>query len=149
MITANFEMDRSNQADETAFDTNPPPISILIADDEKRMADLLAKNCKTLGHHVAGIAKNGKEAVKLAQELRPDLVILDVNMPGMDGIEAATAILKNQKVAIIFSTGAFDSLTLRRVQSLGIGGYLVKPFSPAQLKVAAHMAVFSVSEARF
>jgi response regulator NasT len=128
----------------TASAAKPQTLSILIADDEKRMFDLLFKSCELLGHRVTGIAHNGLDAITLAHELHPDLIILDVGMPEIDGIEAAAAILKQRQVPIIISTGASDEHTLNRVRNLGIVGYLVKPFSPAQLKAAIHMAVSPV-----
>lgn len=130
-----------------AADSSPPAgvssWSILIADDNARLLELLARNLKALRHRVVGIAHDGKEAVALAQKLRPDLIILDIDMPLMDGIDAARAILRQQSVPIVINTGASDDHTLRRLRSVKIGAYIVKPFSPAQLKVALHTAMLA------
>lgn len=116
-------------------------ISILIVDDEEHLVELLARKIKFLNHRVAGTARDGKEAVELARKLRPDLIIMDIGLPVMDGIDAARAIQQNQNVPIVISTGASDEVTLRRLSNLTIGAYIVKPFSPAQLKVALHLAM--------
>ena len=118
-------------------------ISVLIVDDEEHLVDLLTREIKFLNHRVAGKARNGKEAVELARKLRPDLIIMDIGLPVMDGIDAARAILQTQKVPIVISTGSSDEVTLSRLTDLTIGAYIVKPFSPAQLKVALHLAMSS------
>ena len=118
-------------------------ISILIVDDEEHLVELLTRKVKFLNHRVAGKARNGKEAVELARKLRPDLIIMDIGLPVMDGIDAARIILQTQKVPIVISTGSSDEGTLRRLKNLTIGAYIVKPFSPAQLKVALHLAMSS------
>ena len=116
------------------------PLSVLVADDDPWMLELMKRHLITLGHHVVGLARNGREAITLANELKPDLVILDINMPVMDGIQAANKIHETQNVSIILSTGAADERTLNRLCDLHIGAYLVKPFSPAQLKAAIYIA---------
>ena len=72
---------------------------------------------------------------------QPDLVILDIDMPVMNGIEAARTILLTRNLPIIISTGRADEATLRQLQNLNIGAYLVKPFSLAQLKAAIFVAM--------
>ena len=122
--------------------TTPPakPLSIILADDDPWMLELMKRHLRMLNHTVIGLAKNGTEIIAMAKQLKPDLVILDINMPGIDGIQAAREILADQNVSLIFSTGAIDEKTLNRVQEMKIGAYLVKPFSPAQLKAAIFVA---------
>jgi len=115
--------------------------SVLVADDDRTMADLLATNLRRLGHKVAGIAWNGKEAVELALKTRPDVVIMDIHMPVLDGLQAAREILAAHLVPIVLSTGMSDARSVHRAVDLNVISYLVKPFSPAQLKVAVHLAV--------
>jgi response regulator NasT len=105
------------------------------------MANLLAVNVRRLGHRVAGLAWNGKEAVAMALKLRPDAVIMDIHMPVLDGIQAAAAILSVHGTPIILSTGLADSKTIRRAIDLRLISYLVKPFGPNQLKVALQLAI--------
>jgi len=136
----NMAMDYTLKNDKT-----PQPAadsySVVIADDDRTMADLLATNLRRLGHKVVGIAANGKEAVDLAFKARPDVLIMDIHMPVLDGLNAAREILASRQVPIVLSTGMSDTRSLNRAVDLNVISYLVKPFSPAQLKVAIHLAV--------
>lgn len=136
----NMAMDYTFKNDKT-----PQPAadsySVVIADDDRTMADLLATNLRRLGHKVVGIAANGKEAVDLAFKTRPDVLIMDIHMPVLDGLNAAREILASRHVPIVLSTGMSDTRSLNRAVDLNVISYLVKPFSPAQLKVAIHLAV--------
>ena len=118
------------------------PLSILVADDDPWMLELMKRHLRMLNHRVVGSATNGQETIVLAKELQPELVILDLNMPVIDGIQAACAIQATQNASIILSTGAADEATLNRLRDLKIGAYLVKPFSPAQLRAAIYVATF-------
>ena len=73
---------------------NDAPLRVLIADDEPSVLTVMNHVVRFLGHIVIGTAINGKECVRRAKELRPDLVIVDLIMPGWDGIQASEAILK-------------------------------------------------------
>ena len=117
------------------------PLSVLVADDDKQILQLLTRYLQGLQHRVAGSANNGLDIVTLVRELQPDLVILDIDMPKMDGIEAARTILGAQEMPIIISTGSADESTLERLRNVKIGAYLVKPFSPVQLKAAIYIAM--------
>lgn len=116
-------------------------LSVLIADDEMRILHLLTITLKSLGHEVVGTADNGVDAVELAAKHHPDLVILDLEMPRMDGFEAAERILNESSVPIIISTGKSDGDSLHRAQNLDIQAYLVKPFSKAQLNSSISVAL--------
>jgi response regulator NasT len=126
--------DKKNQADLDTY-------SVVVADDDRTMAELLATNLRRLGHRVVGIAWNGKEAVEMALRIRPDVVIMDIHMPVLDGLQAAREILSAQLIPIVLSTGMSDARSVHRAVDLNVISYLVKPFSPAQLKVAVHLAV--------
>jgi response regulator NasT len=115
--------------------------SVVVADDDRTMAELLATNLRRLGHRVVGVAWNGKEAVDMTLKNRPDVVVMDIHMPILDGIEAARQILGSHSVPIVMSTGMSDVMTVHRAIDLNLISYLVKPFSPAQLKVAVQVAV--------
>ena len=116
-------------------------LSVLVADDEMRMLHLLTVTLKSLGHEVVGSVDNGVDAVELASRHQPDLVILDFEMPKMDGFEAAERILQHASVPIIISTGKTDCESLSRAQNLDIQAYLVKPFSKAQLNSSITVAL--------
>ncbi|HWB58153.1 MAG TPA: response regulator [Chthoniobacteraceae bacterium] len=119
----------------------PTSLSVLVADDEMRMLHLLSVTLKSLGHEVVGSADNGADAVELADRHQPDLIILDLDMPKMDGFEAAGRILEKASVPIIISTGKSDAESLNKAQNLDIQAYLVKPFSKAQLNSSISVAL--------
>jgi len=124
---------------------SPQPVletySILLAEDDRHMADLLAANLRRLGHRVVGMGRNGREAVELASKTNPDVVILDIEMPILTGLQAAREILASRPVPIVMSTGVSDIRSLQNAADLKLVSYLVKPYSPAQLKVSIHLAV--------
>ena len=117
-----------------------PPLKILIADDEtparNRLRELLADITDV---SVAGEAKNGKEAVELATDCIPDLVLLDIRMPQMDGIEAAQHLQKlSPPPAIIFTT-AFDAYAMQAFDMSAVD-YLLKPIRLERLQTAINKA---------
>jgi response regulator NasT len=115
--------------------------TILVVDDNASVADMILKSLRRLGHVNVSIARSGEEALAVAERTKPDLVILDINMPDMDGIETARKITELQACSIIFSTGLWDKDTLQRSRKVSASSYLVKPFSPAQLQAAIQLAV--------
>ena len=115
--------------------------SVLVADDERSMADLLAINLRRIGHRVVSLASIGRQAVDMALRLRPDLLIMDIEMPVLDGLSAAREILGKWQVPIVMSTGVSDATAVHTAINLNLISFLVKPFSPAQLKVAVQLAV--------
>lgn len=115
--------------------------SVLIADDEPSMLATLGTALLRLGHHVVGTAADGREVVEKALRLRPDVVITDLYMPGRDGFQVARELSGVIPSAIVMSTGARDAKTIQRAVCLGVSGYLVKPFTSAQLNAALHLAV--------
>jgi response regulator NasT len=119
----------------------PPSLGVLVADDDMRIVHLLSMSLKSLGHEIVGTADNGLDAVELANKHKPDLVILDVEMPKMTGFEAAAEILRAHSVPIILSTGNSDEVSLQHARDLDIQAYLVKPFSKAQLNSSISIAL--------
>lgn len=115
--------------------------SVLVVDDDRSMAELLSLNLRRAGHRIGGIAWNGREAVTMALKTRPDVIIMDVQMPVLDGILAAREILGARLVPIVFSTGLSDAASIHRAIDLQVFSYLVKPFSPAQMDIAIRLAV--------
>ena len=108
-------------------------LRILIADDESLRVMSLKGQLEALGHKVVAEASTGKEAVHLAEELRPDLAILDIKMPEMDGIEAAQKISAARAIPIILLTayGSMESAVEALRQR--VHDYLLKPASPMQI----------------
>jgi CheY-like chemotaxis protein len=116
-----------------------PSRRILIVEDQAAGAELLGISLRRLGHTVVGIAANGKDALAIAERTHPDIILMDINLPGMDGIETARH-LGTSAHSIIFTSGRYDDEVLMHARSLEGSTYLVKPFSPAQLKAAIEMA---------
>jgi response regulator NasT len=106
---------------------------ILIAEDETIIRLDLRKLLEEAGHEVCAEARDGAEAVELVEEHEPDLAILDVKMPRLDGIEAAKRILEERPIPIVMLTAyGQDELVARAVEA-GVFGYLVKPFRETDL----------------
>ena len=119
----------------------PPSLSVMIADDDMKIVHLLSMTLKSLGHEVVGTADNGADAVSIADMHKPDLVILDLEMPKLNGFQAAEKILQSNSVPIILSTGKSDDVSLKQARELDIQAYLVKPFSKAQLNSSISIAL--------
>jgi CheY-like chemotaxis protein len=124
--------------DLTPTDKKDRPKTILVVDDNSAVADIIVITLRRLGHACVEVARGGKQALEMAARLRPDLVIMDIDMPEMDGIETARHLNVLHPCSIIFSTGLCDSKTMRRTREMPSVSYLVKPFSPAQLQAAVH-----------
>ena len=126
--------------------TPPEPRRVVIAEDEALIRMDLAEMLTEEGYDVVGQAGDGARAVELAEELRPDLVILDVKMPVLDGIAAAERIA-GQRIAPVVILTAFSQRDLvERARDAGAMAYLVKPFSKEDLVPAIEMAVSRFSE---
>jgi len=93
------------------------------------------------GYNVVADVKTGREAVNLAHKLNPDLIILDIGLPDMDGLDAAVQILSNRSVPIIIGTGISREDVLERASALNIHSYLIKPFRSLQLQTSIRMAM--------
>lgn len=119
---------------------------VLIAEDNSRTRLSLKNQLETLGFEVVGTAANGQDAVEKALELRPDLIIMDVKMPQMDGIEASRTITAKSPVAIILLTGLSSDDLATRALDAGVCAYLVKPVSKNQLEPAIKLALARYEE---
>ena len=119
---------------------------VVIAEDEALIRMDLAEMLADEGYEVVGQAGDGQQAVDLAEGLRPDLVILDVKMPVLDGIAAAERIA-GQRIAPVVMLTAFSQRDLvERARDAGAMAYLVKPFSQSDLAPAIEMAVSRFAE---
>ncbi len=119
---------------------------MVIAEDEALIRMDLAEMLADEGYDVVGQAGDGQQAVELAELLRPDLVILDVKMPVLDGIAAAERIA-GQRIAPVVMLTAFSQRDLvERARDAGAMAYLVKPFSQSDLTPAIEMAVSRFAE---
>jgi len=124
----------------------PAPRTVVIAEDETLIRMDLAEMLADEGYDVVGQAGDGAKAIELAEQLRPDLVILDVKMPVLDGIAAAEAIA-GQRIAPVVMLTAFSQRDLvERARDAGAMSYLVKPFTQTELVPAIEMAVSRFAE---
>ena len=117
------------------------PQRIVIADNESIIRMDLRELLEEAGHQVVGEGANGKKAVELARKLKPDLIILDIKMPEMDGITAAK-IIDDEKIApVILLTAFSQSEIVERAKDSGVLAYLVKPVQESNLFPAMEIAL--------
>jgi response regulator NasT len=119
-------------------------LRVLIADDEALHNLALTSQLETLGHQVVATAVNGREAVELARQTKPDLAFLDIRMPSMTGPEAAHEIASDRPIPIIILSAYSDSRTVEEATKAPVFHYLVKPVDPDDLAPA-----IAVARARF
>lgn len=123
-------------------------VRVIIADDESVICMGLREMLSDLGYLVVGEAGDGRSVVNLARELRPDVVLMDIKMPDMDGIEAAK-ILTGERIAPVVLLTAFSQRDLiERAKESGVVGYLVKPIEEADLSPAIEIALARFGEFR-
>jgi len=122
------------------------PRRVLIAEDEALIRLDLSEMLAEEGFEVVGQAVDGEQAVAMATELRPDLVILDVKMPKKDGIDAAGEIVAEQIAPVVILTAFSQRELIERARDAGAMAYLVKPFSKADLLPAIELAVARYAE---
>ncbi len=119
---------------------------VIIADDESLIRMDLREMLTNLGYLVVGEAADGQSAVNQARELRPDVVIMDVKMPDMDGIEAAR-ILTEERIAPVVLLSAYSQRELvQRAREAGVVAYLVKPYREEELSPAIEVALARFAE---
>ena len=126
----------------------PAPRTVVIAEDEVLIRMDLAEMLAEEGYDVVGQAGDGARAIELAEELRPDLVILDVKMPVLDGISAAESIARQRIAPVIVLTAFSQRELVERARDAGAMAYLVKPFSQSDLVPAIEMALSRFAELR-
>lgn len=124
------------------------PSRIVIAEDEAIIRLDLREMLEEAGYDVVGEAADGESAVRLAEELQPNLVIVDVVMPGMDGLAAAQAIGDRELAAVLILTAFSKRDLVDRAAKAGAMAYLVKPFDKAGLVPAVEMAIARWEEYR-
>jgi PAS domain S-box-containing protein len=115
---------------------------ILVVEDEALVAENLRRCLHDLGYGVAGIADTAKEAIGLAREHKPDLVLSDIRIKGPeDGTTAARTLSREFDVPVVFLTAHADEATLQRAWQTGPFGYVVKPYSERDLRIAIEVAL--------
>jgi response regulator NasT len=123
-----------------------PSRRVVIAEDEALIRLDLAEMLVEEGYDVVGQAGDGEKAIALAEELRPDLVVLDVKMPKLDGIAAAQRIAEQRIAPVVILTAFSQRELVDRARDAGAMAYLVKPFTQRDLVPAVEMAVSRFAE---
>ena len=126
----------------------PDPLRILIADDEAVIRLGLRSMLEDQGYRVVGEAADGTRALDLVRRLRPDLVFLDIKMPGIDGLQAAQALLTERAVPVIVLTAYADREFVDKAKDAGVLAYLVKPVRESDLRPTIEVALARFQEIR-
>ena len=130
------EMDTAASKEDAGASTDGKKLRVLVVDDQPAVCEVVADTIAYAGHEIVGKAKDGVEAVSLAKELQPDLVVMDIAMPRMNGVDAMKAILgaKSAKRVLLMS-GEYRSLGVTREEMMreGAAGFMEKPFNVSDL----------------
>jgi len=118
-----------------------PARRAVVAEDEALIRMDVVETLREAGFEVVGEAANGEDAVSLATELKPDVVVMDVKMPVLDGISAAEQIAKAHLAPVVLLTAFSQTELVERARDAGAMAYVVKPFSPADLLPALEIAI--------
>jgi two-component system, response regulator PdtaR len=116
-------------------------IRIVIADDETIIRLDLKTLLEEMGHEVVGEAADGQKALELARSLKPDVVIMDIKMPVMDGLDAAKIIADEKIAPVVLLTAYSQKDLIERAKEAGVFGYLVKPFQESDILPAIEIAL--------
>lgn len=121
---------------------------VVIADDESIIRMDLEEMLSGLGYQVVGEAGDGRQAINLARELKPDLVIMDIKMPEMDGIQAARVLTEEKIAPVLLLTAYSQQELVSGAREAGVVGYIVKPFRQDELMPAIEVALSRFREFR-
>ena len=133
-------------SDRTTVPAPRPPLRVLVAEDEALIRLDLVEMLEEEGYEVVGQAGDGAAAVRLATELRPDLCLLDVKMPVLDGLSAAEQVVAARIAPVVILTAFSQRDLVERAREAGVMAYLVKPFQKKDLLPAIEMAVSRFTE---
>lgn len=115
-------------------------LRILVAEDEALIRLDLAEMLVEAGHEVVGQAADGEQAVQFARELEPDLVVMDIKMPGLDGLSAAEILGREGLAPVVMLTAFSDRNLVERARDAGVMAYVVKPFTATDILPAIEIA---------
>lgn len=114
---------------------------VLVAEDEFLVSEMVAELLTDLGYEVCGTAANGNDVLPMVEQLEPDAVLMDIQMPGADGITATRRLLEAHPVPVVILTAHDDRELLEEATDAGVGAYLLKPPEPAEIERALTVAV--------
>jgi len=115
-------------------------LSILIAEDDHFVSSSLAPMLHNMGHTVTGCVRSGAAAVDSARTTSPDLILMDIGLEEMNGLQASRQILERQSLPIVVLTAHADPALIEEAEAIGVEGYLVKPFTQNDLRPALTLA---------
>ena len=116
---------------------------ILIVEDERIIAKYIQNTLRALGYDISAIVSSGEEAIKMAGEVRPDLVLMDIVLKGdMDGIEAAEQIRNLFDIPVVYLTAYANEKLFQRAKITEPFGYILKPFEERELQIAVEIALY-------
>ncbi len=110
------------------------PLRVVIAEDSESMSTVIQRQLEKMGHEVLGVAPNGRVAVEMTQSLKPDIVLMDIEMPEMDGLEATRLIQRITPRPVVLLTSHDDPEMIQRASTVGAGAYLLKPPSAEEIE---------------
>jgi len=123
-------------------------VKVFIAEDESLIAEGLRFQLQTVGYEVVGMVNDGNAVLTGVQATQPDVVLMDINIPGIGGLEAARLLTEYCPVAVVILTGYNDSELVREAADIGVEAYLVKPVDENDLKPALELAYANFSRKR-
>jgi two-component system, LytTR family, response regulator LytT len=124
-------------------------INVLVVEDESIVSKDIQHSLKKLGYEVVGAAATGEKATELANEVKPDIVLMDIMLKGeMNGIEAAELIRRDLSIPVIFLTAYADESTLSKAKITEPYGYIIKPFKEIDLHTSIEMAIYKHKKER-
>lgn len=136
-----LEIPQARAAEKAPEATSRPARRAVVAEDEALIRMDVVETLREAGFDVVGEAGDGEQAVALATELKPDVVVMDVKMPVLDGISAAERIAKGHLAPVVLLTAFSQTELVERARDAGAMAYVVKPFSPADLLPAVEIAI--------
>ncbi|NLT80270.1 MAG: response regulator [Bifidobacterium crudilactis] len=136
-----YEMRMAMVADSAGIEEISEGRTVVVAEDEALIRLDIVEALKDAGYDVVGQAASGQEAVDLTKELKPDVVVMDVKMPGRDGISAATEIGKDNIAPVVMLTAFSQRNLVEKAADAGAMAYVVKPFVPEKLLPALEVAI--------
>lgn len=135
----------SESGNDTKLEIMDEPLRVVVAEDEGLIRMDIVATLNESGYEVVGEAADGEEAVRLATELTPDLMVMDIKMPKLDGISAAEKI-SELKIPVVLLTAFSQSDLVKRAAEAGAMAYVTKPFKPTDLLPAIQIAISRFEE---
>lgn len=117
------------------------PVRVLVAEDNKVVSLMIQNSLDKLGHELAGVAESGREAVRMALSLEPDVILMDIEMPELNGLDATWEIQHRKSVPVVVLTAYEDDKLIEKAGQVGVSAYLLKPPRTKEIERAIIMAM--------